>query len=315
VLSVAQFSFSHRLPGRFVTLHCSTSSAGATEQPSGPIAALAERLAVQLLAAGKRKPYILDLSLVNDQPCPLGNWLADRLSEALLHAHPELEVIARGRWNLAKQTSAFAHDRNEEYAQNEQRAQSLGAEVLVQGDFAAVPGGIGITLIASDRLAGGESRFEALAEIPVTSEMQAVLTTLCHSALNCKACQIRHRRNWLGALRELSRTRIYLCGESQEIARRGDRPTLSKYKWLVENVKIVRTPNPALSDAAIRSVRSWRFSAARNAQGQCVPVFVDVAVAFRLEVTPSGTRRRQGTRATKSVSVATAKATARNFSG
>jgi len=73
--------------------------AGATEQPSGPIAALAERLAVQLLAAGKRKPYILDLSLVNDQPCPLGNWLADRLSEALLHAHPELEVIARGRWN------------------------------------------------------------------------------------------------------------------------------------------------------------------------------------------------------------------------
>src|SRR5258707_548216 len=129
--------------------------AAATEQPSGPIAALAGRLAVQLLAAGKRKPYILDLSLVNDQPCPLGNWLADRLSEALLRAHPELEVIARGRWNLAKQTSAFAHDRNEEYAQNEQRAQSLGAEVLVQGNFAAAPWANWVNATNHPRLSGG----------------------------------------------------------------------------------------------------------------------------------------------------------------
>src|SRR5258708_3202016 len=150
--------------------------AAATEQPFGPTAALAERLAVQLLAAGKKKPYILDLSLANDQPCPLGVWLADRLSESLAHAHPELEVIARDRWNLVRQPAEFAHDRNQEYAQNEQRAQSLGAEVLIQGNFAAVPGGIGITLIASDRLAGGESRFEAVAEIPITTEMQACLT-------------------------------------------------------------------------------------------------------------------------------------------
>src|SRR5882672_821023 len=151
--------------------------AAATEQPLGPIAALAERLAVQLLAASKKKPYILDLSLTNDQPCPLGAWVADRLSESLAHEHPELEVIARDRWNLARQPSELAHDRNQEYVQNEQRAQSLGAEVLVQGNFAAVPGGIGITLIASDRLAGGESRFETLAEIPITSEMESVLTT------------------------------------------------------------------------------------------------------------------------------------------
>ena len=60
--------------------------------------------------------------------------------------------------------------------QDEQRAQSLGAEVLVQGNFAAVGDGVGITLIASDRLAGGESRMEVLAEIPMTSEMEAVLS-------------------------------------------------------------------------------------------------------------------------------------------
>src|SRR5258707_7044314 len=129
--------------------------AGATEQPSGPIAALAERLAVQLLAAGKKKPYILDLSLANDQPCPLGAWLADRLSESLAHVHPELEVIARDRWNLARQPSELAHDRNQEYAQNEQRAQSLSSEVLVQGNFAAGLGGTGETGKSRTRRRGG----------------------------------------------------------------------------------------------------------------------------------------------------------------
>ena len=288
--------------------------AAATEQPLGPIAALAERLAAQLLAASKKKPYVLDLGLANDQPCPLGAWVADRLSESLAHEHPELEVIARDRWNLARQPSELAHDRNQEYAQNEQRAQSLGAEVLVQGNFAAVPGGIGITLIASDRLAGGESRFEAVAEIPLTSEMQAVLTGSLPQRIELQGV-FRSGTGGIGSA---------LC----ESCPAPEYTYVAKAKKLqgvviaqlsvgtngsVENVKIVRTPNPALSDAAIRSVRSWRFRAARNAQGQSVPVIVDVAVAFRLEVTPKRDASAAGTRTTKSVSVATAKATGEKF--
>ena len=52
------------------------------------------------------------------------------------------------------------------------------------------------------------------------------------------------------------------------------------------NVKIVRTPNPALANAAMRTVRNWRFKPARNSQGEPVPVIVDVAVSFRLAVIP-----------------------------
>jgi TonB family protein len=271
-------------------------------------------LAVQLLAAGKKKPYILDLSLANDQPCPLGAWLADRLSESLAHEHPELEVVARDRWNLARQPSELAHDRNQEYAQNEQRAQSLGAEVLVQGNFAAVPGGIGITLIASDRLAGGESRFEAVAEIPITTEMQAVLTSSLPQRTELQGV-FRSGTGGIGSA---------LC----ESCPAPEYTYVAKAKKLqgvviaqlsvgtngsVENVKIVRTPNPALSDAAVRSVRNWRFRAARNAQGETVPVIVDVAVAFRLDViTPRVSTA--GTTSTKSGgSVAEAKANDKNF--
>jgi TonB family protein len=288
--------------------------AAATEQPLGPIGALAERLAVPLLAAGKKKPYILDLSLANDQPCPLGVWLADRLSESLAHAHPELEVIARDRWNLVRQPAEFAHDRNQEYAQNEQRAQSLGVEVLIQGSFAAVPGGIGITLIASDHLAGGESQFEALAEIPITSEMQAILTS-----------SLPQRAELEGAFRaSVGGIGSPLC----KICPAPEYTYVAKAKKLqgvvitqlrvntngsVENVKIVRTPNPALSDAAVRSVRNWRFRAARNAQGESVSVIVDVAVAFRLDViTPDPLATAAGSAKSRG-SVATAKVTCKKF--
>jgi TonB family protein len=259
----------------------------ATEQPRAAIAALAERLGVQLLAANKKKPFILDLSLPDDQPSPLGAWLADRISESLEQAHPELEVVPRYRWTSARGPAGFAHDRNQEYLHNEQRAQSLGAEVLVQGNFAAISGGIGITLIASDRISGGESRFEALAEIPITSEMQSLMST-----------PVPQRAAPAGIFRAgMAGIGAPVC----EICPAPEYTYVAKAKKLqgvvitqlaiavdgtVQNVRVVRTPDPALANAAIRTVHTWRFKPAHNFQGESVPVVVDVAVAFRLDVIP-----------------------------
>src|ERR1700730_2239312 len=260
----------------------------ATEQPPPAIAALAERLGVQLLAAHKKKPFILDLTLPNALPCPLGAWLADRISESLAQSHPELDVVARDRWSSAHAPAEFAHDRNQEYVQDEQRAQSLGAEVLVQGNFAAIPGGIGITLMAGDRLAGGESRFEALAEIPLTSEMQAILIS-----------PVPQRVALDGVLKaSVAGIGSPLCEvcpppEYTYVAKaRKLRGVVIAQVWVgadgaAENVKIVRTPNPALANAAIRTVHNWRFKPAHDAKGDSVPVVVDVAVTFRLDVIPT----------------------------
>jgi protein TonB len=55
------------------------------------------------------------------------------------------------------------------------------------------------------------------------------------------------------------------------------------------DVRIVRTPSPALANAALHTVRNWRFQPARNFQGESVPVVVDVAVSFRLAVVPPTT--------------------------
>jgi TonB family protein len=262
----------------------------AIEQPHAQIAALAERLGVQLLAANKKKPFILDLTLPNDVACPLGAWLADKLSESLAQSHPELEVIPRSRWSSARVPAEFAHDQNQEYVLNEKRAQSLGAEVLVRGNFAATPDGIGITLMASDRLAGGESRFEALAEIPLTPQMQAVLTS-----------PLPQRTTLQGAFKaSLAGISSPLC----EVCPAPEYTYVAKAKkqqgiviaqvWVAadgtaRDVRIVRTPSPALANAAVHTVRNWRFQPARNFQGESVPVVVDVAVSFRLAVLPPAT--------------------------
>jgi TonB family protein len=255
----------------------------ATEQPSAQIAALAERLGVELLAANKKKPFILDLTLPNDLACPLGAWLADRISETLAKLHPELEVIPRSQWSSARGPEEFAHDRNQQYVQNEQRAQSLGAEVLVQGNFAAVAGGIGITLIGSDRVAGGESRFEVLAEIPMTAEMRDAVSTPLPQRPALEGVVKASIAGIGSPVCELCPPPEYTyVAKAQRLKGVVIAQVLVKANGETGDVKIVRTPSPALAAAATRAVRTWRFKPAQNFRGESVPVIVDVAVSFRL---------------------------------
>lgn len=259
----------------------------ATEQPHAQIAALAERLSVQLVAAHKKKPFILDLTVPNDLTCPLGAWLADRISESLAQSHPELEVIPRTRWAVARSPAEFAHDKNQEYIQNERRAQSLGAEVLVQGNFAAIPDGIGITLMASDRLAGGESRFEVLAEIPITSEMQAILTSPLPQRPMLEGAPQASIAGIGAPVCELCPAPEYsYVAKAKKLHGVVIAQVLVNADGGAVNVKIVRTPSPALANAAIRTVRTWRFKPARNSRGESIAVVVDVAVSFRLDIIP-----------------------------
>jgi TonB family protein len=181
----------------------------------------------------------------------------------------------------------LAHDINQEYVQDEQRAQSLGAEVLVQGNFAAVADGIGITLIASDRLAGGESRMEVLAEIPMTSEMEAVLSTpllqrpllegtpkASIAGIGSPVCELCPAPEYTYVAKAKRLQGVVIA------------QVLVKADGQTGDVKIVRTPNPALAAAATRAVRTWRFTPAHNFRGEAVPVVVDVAVSFRLGILP-----------------------------
>src|SRR5260370_3812760 len=109
----------------------------ATERPNAQITALAERLGSQLLAANKKKPFILDLTLPNEIPCPLGAWLADRVSESLAQAYPELEVIPRSRWSSPRVPAGFARGDIPDFAQNQHPPQPLAPDARVSVNFPA----------------------------------------------------------------------------------------------------------------------------------------------------------------------------------
>jgi TonB family protein len=265
----------------------------AAAQQSGPvtdevshaqIAALAERLAGQLLASKKPRPFILSLTLPGDVPAPpFGDWLADQISESLAQAHPELQVISRELANTLPSSSGFFHDRNQEMTANELRAVSLGAQVIVHGNFAAIPNGLGITLLADDRLAGGNSRFEALAEIPLSAEMRARAGAALPQRPTLEGSYRASTAGIGSAICELCPAPEYTY-VAQAKKRSG---VVILQVWVsttgdAENTKIVRTPDPSLGQAAMRAVRNWHFKPASDASGQLVPVVVDVAVAFRL---------------------------------
>lgn len=213
----------------------------------------------------------------------MGAWLADRISESLAQSHPELEVISRSMWDSAPATNDFLHDRNQENNANEARARALGAEVLVSGNFAGVPAGLGITLMANDLISGGNSHFEALGEIPLSAEMASlggappperpsVAGTYKASigGIGTPVCVLcpAPEYTYVAQARKLSGIVILQVWVSSNGA--------------TENTTIVRAPNESLAKAARRAVSGWRFKPAMNASGEVIPVIVDVAVSFRL---------------------------------
>ena len=247
------------------------------------IAALAERLASQLLAANKHRPFILGLTLPGDVPAPFGDWLADQISESLAQAHPELQVVPRELANTLPPSPEIFHDRNQEVMADERRAVSLGARVLVHGNFAAIHNGVGITLLADDHLAGRNTHFEALAEIPLSADMQARAGAELPQRPSLDGSYKASTAGIGSALCELCPAPEYTY-VAQAKKRRG---VVILQVWVsmsgdAVNTRIVRTPDPGLGQAAIRAVRNWHFKPASDASGQLVPVVVDVAVAFHL---------------------------------
>jgi TonB family protein len=247
------------------------------------IAALAEKLALQFVAANKKKPFVFDLTLPGDLPSPLGEWLAGKISESLAQAHPELQVVPRSQLAFAPTSAEFIHDRNQQFALDERRARSLGAEIFVRGNFAATPGGIGITLMADDRPSGGNSRFEALAEIPLTPDMQARLNAALPQRPSLAGAFKASTAGIGSAVCDLCPAPEYTyVAQAKKLS-----GVVIVQVWVstagnAENLRVVRTPNAALANAAMRAVRNWHFKPASNASGELVPVVVDVAVSFKL---------------------------------
>jgi TonB family protein len=249
----------------------------------GQLTALTERLASQFLAQHKKKLVVLDLTLPESGHSPLGALLGDQISRALELSHPELEVIPRSNLKSVLGKENPPKDSNERAQQNTRIAKALGAKLIVQGMFCAVPDGIGITLTASDWPLGGRTSFEALGEIPLTAEMQSSMPAplperptvdgIYKAGVGgigspvCKKCRDPQYPESLRSKRIEGEVVLEVVVTTEGKAGR---------------IRVRQSSSPELADSAVSAVRQWQFKPATNPRGEPTSVVVPIELSFRL---------------------------------
>ncbi len=253
------------------------------QQAHAKISAVAESLATQLIAAHKKKLVVFDLTLPETKPSPLGDWLADQISETLEQTHPELEVIPRSKWKSALTSMKTPKDRSEETARKNHIARSLGAKLVVQGAFAGVAEGVGITINANESLSGGWAFFEARAEIPLTLEMRGKLSNPLPDipmvdgfyvagvgGIGTPTCVKCPNPDYSDALR--SKRVEGVVSLDVDITPEGK----------TSKIRVIKSPDHELTELATNAVLKWLFKPALNSKGEPVSVAVSIEVSFHL---------------------------------
>jgi TonB family protein len=256
---------------------------GSEQQAHIRINVIVESLATQLIAAHKKKLVVFDLVLPETKPSPLGDWLADQISETLEQTHPELEIIPRSKWKSALTSMKPPKNRSEEIARKNHIAKSLGAKLVVQGIFAGVAEGIGITISANESLSGGQAFFEARGEIPLTPELQAKLPnplpgipivngsyTAGVGGIGTPTCVECPMPDYSGALR--------LKGIQGVVSL--DVQVTSEGK--TSKIGVLKSPDDELTNLAVNAVSRWLFKPALNSNGVPVSATVPIEVSFQL---------------------------------
>ena len=113
------------------------------------ISRLASRIAEILRKAHAKKVVVAELRGPDGQMHPVGEHLADRLTESLQKEFPDLEVIDRSQQKA--NTSDYRDSKNKSAALDKKAkawARSLGAKFVITGSFAKVSQGIGVSLSA-----------------------------------------------------------------------------------------------------------------------------------------------------------------------
>jgi TonB family protein len=257
---------------------------------------LAERLAKTLEEKHATKVIVFDLLGPQGLRAPFGSWLAGQISSRLAKQHLSLQVIERDS------IRPLLNQRNEEAeqalrAEGEQEASAVdgrfskqaGADAWVFGRYSKLATGIGITLGASDGVAGhNSSEFTSL--FPLVPQASAMLPPdLAEyvpmdgvydadvggvSSPLCLECtpplyDDESRRAKCGGTVVL-KVVVTAQGTPRDVTAFRGIPGCSR-----------------LTDAAKEAVSKWRFEPAHGSSDEVVAVRVPVEVAFSLSTEKS----------------------------
>jgi hypothetical protein len=119
--------------------HASAQSTPPAIDPA--ISQLAARIAEPLIKSHAKRIVVEELQGPDEQPHPVGKYLADRLSETLQKGFPDLEIVDRPLQEANADRGRDSEDKGAAEERTKAWARKLGANFVIVGSFAKVSQG------------------------------------------------------------------------------------------------------------------------------------------------------------------------------
>ena len=248
------------------------------------IAKLAARIAEPLRKARAKKVIVVDLRGPELQSHPVGKWLADQLSVALLKNFPELEIEDRSPLGAVANKDPVPGDQGAAFQNDMKRARFLGAKVMISGTFAKVPQGIGISLSSASPSNEKRLYVQASGVLPISEQFTGLFPNPIPAAESKNGLP----KSGIGGV---TNPECISCPNPQF----SDQARMAHYEGNVilqvvvtaegrtGKVWVVSGPGKGLEENAVRAVQGWRFKPAVDWDGNPVAVLTPIEVTFRLK--------------------------------
>jgi TonB family protein len=238
-------------------------------------AALARQLSSDLQKKSVKRVFIMDFEDPNRNVTPFGAWLADQFSSAPGNPWAPIE-IEEDRSSVAALV-ALSTDPGTLGA-IEDKATMIGRLVgttPVTGSYSAAENGIGVTL------SGGG--VQVIGKIAMTDEMKSHLSVPLDSLVPSDEIFEAGRGG-------ISVPRCEYCPNPQYSDKATKRRIQGGISLLVvvsaegraTTASIVKELGGGLDEAAVATIRTWKFNPGTNVDGKAVAVRVPIEVTFRL---------------------------------
>ncbi len=251
------------------------------------IEALASHTARGIAASRKKKVVVADFTGVNGKSLPLGTWLADQFSVALVKAGPRLEIIDRAKLKAAIEGRPLLREDVPTLDPETARilCHSVGAEIVVAGSIGPAGRAVGITLDSLDPCRPEKRQHieSTKGKIPLNQEMEALLSEPLESLLLPGGI-------WKAAKGGAGEPSCIDCPSpsySEEAGKRQVQGVVLMEATVttegrVRDIRVLKSLGYGLDEIAINTVRGWRLRPAVDPDGTPVPARTMIEVTYRL---------------------------------
>ncbi len=218
---------------------------------------------------------VFDLRGPKGQVHPVGKWLADQVSAAIRNQYPKIKTVDRSLLVSEGETSGAPMNEGAIFESEIQQTRSVGADVAITGNFAAVSNQIEVSLSVVSLADVGTSYGLRTGLIPISKEIADLMTEPI-PALELKDGVPSGGKGGIGmpgcihcpAPTEAPRSGVVIL---QVVVTSDGRP---------ERIKVMSTPDSDLAAIAVGTVQAWRFKPVLGFDGNPIAVSIPIQITF-----------------------------------